>query len=199
MSSSQSCRLRSLSTNSEERPDSDVIVSALRSRYMIIALRNIITSNVRLMPSSKLLQDVRSIANAAVSSRPELLVEALALVLHACPDGVSIASGLRKLAFDEYIKNCDTDSLVRLLELECSSSATSHREFLHGSQSSRGIGDALSLCISVLGQPGDLSDGQVNPDVELVLIESVSIVALVFCVDHFSHVSTRCLAYAVRA
>jgi hypothetical protein len=133
-----------------------------------------IMSSVRQLPSSKPTQDVRSIANAAVSSRPELLVEALALVLHASPDGAAVASGLRKLAFDEYIKNCDTDSLVRLLELECSASAASHRDLAHDSQPSGEIGDALTLCISVLGRPGDLSDERVNPDVELVLIESVS-------------------------
>jgi hypothetical protein len=181
-------RLRSLSTSSDERPDTDIIVSALCSRYMIIALRNIIMANVRQAPSSKPLHDIRTIANAAVSSRPELLVEALALVMHSCPDGIAVASGLRKLAFDEYIKNCDTDSLVRLLELECSSSAASRPDLAHDGQTSAGIGDALSLCIGVLGQPRDLSDEQVNPDVELVLIESVRKL-LEFCVHLFrSHV-----------
>jgi hypothetical protein len=140
---------------------------------MIIALRNIIVSNVRLTLSSKPTQDVRVIANAAVTSRPELLVDALALVIHACPDGVAVASGLRKVAFEEYIKSCDTDSLVRLLELECNASSTFHRD-VKDSQKSGGIGDALGLCIGVLGKPEDLSDEQVHPDVELVLIESVS-------------------------
>jgi hypothetical protein len=147
----------------------------LLSRYTIVALRSIIAANVRQAPQSKPAQDIRSIAAAAVTSRPELLVEALALVIHACPDGAAVASGLRKLAFDEYVKNCDTDNLVRLLELETSASAGAPDGLnATGQVASSSVGGAFSLCVSVLGEPEDLSDEQVNPDVELVLIESVS-------------------------
>jgi hypothetical protein len=168
-------RLHSLTGGNDERPCPDVICAALLSRYMIIALRSTISSFSRQVPLSRSNQDVRAIAAAAVTSRPELLAHALALVTHACPDGFIVASGLRKLAFDEYIKNCDTDNLVRLLELECNASFGTHQDTRDPAQKpSGGAGDALVLCVGVLGKPGDLSDSGVHPDVELVLIESVS-------------------------
>ncbi len=132
-----------------------------------------------------------------MTSRPELLVEALALVIHACPDGAEVASGLRKLAFDEYVKNCDTDNLVRLLELETSASVGApDSSNAAGKVAPASIGGAFSLCVSVLGQPEDLSDEQVNPDVELVLIESVSAAdarVLLRCFSVTSAIGTRSL------
>jgi hypothetical protein len=161
---------RSLSGSVDDQPAPDIVAAALLSRHTIVALRSIIAANVRPALQSKPVQDMRSIAAAAVTSRPELLVEALALVIHACPDGAVVASGLRKLAFDEYVKNCDTDNLVRLLELETNASVAAHQS--HAPPAA--VSGAFSLCVSVLGNPDDLSDEQVNPDVELVLIESVS-------------------------
>jgi hypothetical protein len=177
---------RSLSGGGDDEPTPDIVASALLSRYTIVALRSIIAANVRQAPQSKPAQDIRSIAAAAVTSRPELLVEALALVIHACPDGAAVASGLRKLAFDEYVKNCDTDNLVRLLELETSAAVGApDGSNAAGQVASASVGGAFSLCVSVLGEPEDLSDEQVNPDVELVLIESVSAAN--------AQVSLRCL------
>ena len=165
---------------------------------MIITLRSVMSPCVRPVSSTKSIQDVRSVAAAAVTSRPELLLQALALVIHECPDGVDVAAGLRKLAFDEYVKSADTDSLVRLLELECSASAVCLEDIKDDQKLSGGIGDALSLCVSVLGKPEDLSNEEVNPDVELVLIESVS-TTLVFCNSVLSSRACRFSVYVTNA
>ncbi len=157
--------------------DPDVIRAALINRYMIITLRTRIASCLRPVSSSKITQDVRAMAAAAVTLRPDLLLAALALVIHDCPDGVVVVSGLRKLAFDEYVKNKDTKNLVRLLELECSTSVADGDVTQEANRnSSGGVGDALSLCVRFLGKPEDLSDERLDPDVELVLIESVGFV-----------------------
>jgi hypothetical protein len=142
---------------------------------MIIALRSIITSSNRQTTLSKTVLDDRSLAAAAVTSRSELLAEALALVMHACPDGAVAAAALRKLAFDDYVKKCNTESLVRLLELD-SFAAVPTKEHIQcaASPPSSPTSGALRLCIDVLGNPDDLSNELIDPDVELVLIESVS-------------------------
>ncbi len=151
----------------------------LINRYMVIALRTMISSHVRPMSSAKVKQDIQSFTVAAVTSCPELLSAALALVVRECSDGADIATDLRKLAFDAYKKNNDDSvvRLVRLLEMECDSFVAAHEHANDSSQkpSSR-IADALSLCVGVLGKPEDLSSEQVDSDVELVLIESVRVI-----------------------
>ncbi len=168
------------------------VLNKLTNRYMVIALRNMIASRARPMSSTRLKPDIRSFAEAAVTSCPELLSAALALVVRESPDGADIATSLRKLAFDEYKKNNDDSvvRLVRLLETECDSFVAAHEHANGSSQNaSNRIADALSLCVGVLGKPADLSSEHVDSDVELALIESVR----AFCDPHLTHFSQALL------